>query len=1283
MYISGTLLAEGTADEPIVFTELRDDAYGGDTNNDGATLPYSAAWTSIHLAAASGNTAIFSHCFFRYGGRGTNFSGAVQCKGSSPTITNCHFQLSECGLEVRNGGNPIVANNVFEQHSSTPIVVTFDGLGEFANNTFINNRYQAIGLKADTSYIAGNHTLRNINVGNIENIPYIMFKSFFIPYNVTLTIEAGILIKCAVGPANFTHYLEADGTLIAQGTAEAPIVFTDGRDDEYGGDTNTDGNMTCPEQGSGVWPGINLGGGNNQAHIFEHCILRFSVYGLSATGTTQISNCIFTYNNYGVNVSPYGGMSSIVSIDSCLFTQNNIAINYSSVNPAIISHCAFYNNYICDIRNNSSQPVNAANNWWGTAHTTSIQTVGTGANLPFIYDQADNPLRGLVTYFPPVTAPPVAYTSALSFEYDVVGNEVYFSNTSSNQDTTIYAWDFGDGSAISNQFNPNHVFTADTAGVYMVCLSTDGCIDYYSYCQQVAIGGLRGITPAQTSNNTLYIGYLQGVFSPDPTAQVYLLQGSNVIAADTTIYTSITELQINFTFADAPVGTYSIVYVSSTLTDTLLNALTIEPTTPYAFETVIEGQQNVLVNVWRNYKVAVKNLSNQTAFGVPVYIKVNGETEVDLVSLINAENLPADFDALNAHFFRVYDENAMDSVWLAAFTILNIAPNSTEYINLKVKSLTTDDFTLQTYVGQPLYSFQDIVANLQGGSTTSCGELSSCLDCLVDVSNIFPLADCTTGAMSLPCMIANDITGENSSGSKLVDWVAEVGSISTCTAPIADIAAFLKNTAKAMGDAASVTASAGGCTACFTVPQPPFVVNSLTAIDPNDKVGMVGTNALNYIQGDVPIPYTIYFENQPSATAPASEVFITDVIDTTKLDLSTLQFLGFGFGDTLRLFDQPIAATSFSRDVDLRPEINTIVRVHGVVNGNTVSWTFTSFDPETMALTEDVFAGFLPPNVTKPEGEGFVRFTIEPKPNLTTSASIQNQASIVFDANAPIVTPIFTNTIDKQKPTSSVNALPATNGTVFTVSWNGVDPHSGVAFYNVYISDNGGGFELWLANTPLTNYQFEGLLNHQYAFYSVATDNAGNVEAQTPAVEASTTVTTVSPTTATLPLKVYLEGPFNATTGKMNTNLTGNIPLSQPYNTAPWNYTGTETLSSIPSDMVDWVLVEARQPNNFSLIEQRAAILTETGTIRDMTGEAVFSSLTSGSSYYFVVRHRNHVAVMTANPVIFSPTMPTYNFTTAASQAYGDNQLKNRGTSINTPSTPAISTPMESSRCSI
>jgi hypothetical protein len=76
------------------------------------------------------------------------------------------------------------------------------------------------------------------------------------------------------------------------------------------------------------------------------------------------------------------------------------------------------------------------------------------------------------------------------------------------------------------------------------------------------------------------------------------------------------------------------------------------------------------------------------------------------------------------------------------------------------------------------------------------------------------------------------------------------------------------------------------------------------------------------------------------------------------------------------------------------------------------------------------------------------------------------------------------------------------------VTWTGSDDPggSGIAFYDIYVSDNGGAYQLFVSHTTLTSATFTGVQGHTYGFYSVATDNVGNVE-PTPAVaQAGTTV---------------------------------------------------------------------------------------------------------------------------------------------------------------------------------
>ena len=294
------------------------------------------------------------------------------------------------------------------------------------------------------------------------------------------------------------------------------------------------------------------------------------------------------------------------------------------------------------------------------------------------------------------------------------------------------------------------------------------------------------------------------------------------MTADAVIYLSPTEVQVNFTFDDAPLGTYSVVYSSAAFTDTLENAFTIEPATAYEFETVVEGQPNVLINTWRTYEIGVKNLSNQTAFSLPVYVKINGQTEVEITSSVLTDNLPADFAASDAHFFKVYDENAMDSVWFGAFTVLALSAGSTEYIHLNVKSLAAAPFSIQTYVGQPLYTAE---AMIEAAASAVCDLQSPCLNCLLTDLGIPAPSGCETAALGLPCVIINHLDGQTTNNT--VNWATQLAAVQTCTAPVAAVSTWLSTTAQALSNTLAITDATPNCHACANTPQPPFVVNTV------------------------------------------------------------------------------------------------------------------------------------------------------------------------------------------------------------------------------------------------------------------------------------------------------------------------------------------------------------------------------------------------------------------------------------------------------------------------
>jgi len=154
-----------------------------------------------------------------------------------------------------------------------------------------------------------------------------------------------------------------------------------------------------------------------------------------------------------------------------------------------------------------------------------------------------------------------------------------------------------------------------------------------------------------------------------------------------------------------------------------------------------------------------------------------------------------------------------------------------------------------------------------------------------------------------------------------------------------------------------------------------------------------------------------------------------------------------------------------------------------------------------------------------------------------------------------------------------------------------------------------------------------------------------------------------------LGLTAFLEGPYSGGTMTTILNASGLIPLSQPYNTPPWNYNGTESVSSIPSGVVDWVLIELRQASapglatSATMFKRRAAFIKSDGTIVDKDGVSPVRFYNAGltSNLYPVIKHRNHMAVMANNGVASDATgVYHYNFSTAANQVYPGSGLNHK-----------------------
>jgi RHS repeat-associated protein len=306
-------------------------------------------------------------------------------------------------------------------------------------------------------------------------------------------------------------------------------------------------------------------------------------------------------------------------------------------------------------------------------------------------------------------------------------------------------------------------------------------------------------------------------------------------------------------------------------------------------------------------------------------------------------------------------------------------------------------------------------------------------------------------------------------------------------------------------------------------------VSTAGSFDPNSMIGPKGYGSGIFVSGSALtlLPYQIDFENSPTATAPAQQVVITDMLDP-NLDLSTLQLTEIAFGDTALTI--PPGSQNYQTTVPMTYNgVPFDVVINASLNYQTrqLTVTFQSIDPSTQ-LPPSVLTGFLPPENATGRGEGYVSYLISPNPGLATGTQIRNVADIVFDGNTPIATDQVNDedpsqgidptkeapiTIDNTVPTSTVAALPATeSSTSFTVSWSGSDGDgSGIAYYNVYVSEDGGPFDPFQTNTTGTSATFTGQAGHTYSFISIATSNVGITQPTPSTAQATTEIITTAP----------------------------------------------------------------------------------------------------------------------------------------------------------------------------
>jgi len=254
---SGTIIADGSSSEHIVFTSYKDDAHGGDTNGDAkATTPARNDWGNINTNSYSGS--VFNYCDFYYGGTGSN-SSTLYIFDSKVTITNCTFAHNNGGTNNFQDGcvlegsyaiaGTVIKGNIFYDNLrplaiSPTIDIDNSNIFHDPSNNQTTNVYNGIYV------YSVNYITSNITWGETEVAFIIDGGDFYITSGASLTLFDNVAIKFTAGS---TINL-SDGISTIVNHNGNGVYFTSYKDDNVKGDTNGDGTNTLPADND--WIGI-------------------------------------------------------------------------------------------------------------------------------------------------------------------------------------------------------------------------------------------------------------------------------------------------------------------------------------------------------------------------------------------------------------------------------------------------------------------------------------------------------------------------------------------------------------------------------------------------------------------------------------------------------------------------------------------------------------------------------------------------------------------------------------------------------------------------------------------------------------------------------------------------------------------------------------------------------------------------------------------------------------------------------------------------------------------
>ncbi|MEW5985973.1 MAG: right-handed parallel beta-helix repeat-containing protein [Chloroflexota bacterium] len=415
--VLGTLEARGTAERPVIFTSLQNDADGGDTNGDGGlSLPAPGDWRGV---VVQGNgTIVIDYTKIEYGGYsdpGEPGIAQLQVLGGTADLDHLTVRyallngvyVEDASLTMRNGAvsdnagfglrlhgrtrylEPIIQDNDFSRNGTYGLYLILNG-GGMGNGDVSGNSGRDNGM-VNGVYMEG-HISDPISQWNTNpDFPWVIW-TLYVDAGARLTVAPGNVLKFINPPdghdgvtfARGTGTALITGTLEAVGTETEPIIFTSYWDDSAGGDTNGDTGGT--EVLAGDWRGFIVRPGGRA--ILTHTEFRYG--GGTEGGDTK---AIFanggavemSYSQvYSSSWTGVGGTGAITITTSVIRDNTGNGIQFGG--PGSVQGSAILNNGVYGLANYYA-PYNeyramAYNNYWGAEDGPSSDGLACPFALP-------------------------------------------------------------------------------------------------------------------------------------------------------------------------------------------------------------------------------------------------------------------------------------------------------------------------------------------------------------------------------------------------------------------------------------------------------------------------------------------------------------------------------------------------------------------------------------------------------------------------------------------------------------------------------------------------------------------------------------------------------------------------------------------------------------------------------------------------------------------------------------------------------------------------------------